>query len=114
MKIVPEYDEVNNSFIMNEYVQLNNNLPLNVVINAAKFSSFFPYKTIKLTTSNPLSNDRFRGDYQISSIIYSFMFSNINALNNRADCNVSMMIVSPEIKTGYNNDEKEQTKETPK
>lgn len=114
VKIVPEYDEVNNSFIMNEYVQLNNNLPLNVVINAAKFSSFFPYKTIKLTTSNPLSNDRFRGDYQVSSVIYSFMFSNINALNNRADCNVSMMIVSPEIKTGYNNDEKEQTKETPK
>ena len=95
VKITPEYDEINNPFIMNEYVRSANNFPITVQLNSVRYGNFEPYKTVTVSTNNKQSNDRFGGQYQVGSVIYTIRFDNIADRNRVAECGAILSLVSP-------------------
>lgn len=97
-KISSEYDELNNPFIMNEYVKDSEQFPVNIAINATRIGSFDPYKTVTLKTNNSQSNDRFGGDYQVGSVIYKILFETNGEINNMGDCSSVVGLISPTLK----------------
>lgn len=110
-KIVPEYDEINNTFIMNEYIQTSNTVPITIILNTVRYNSFDPYKEVNLRITNKLGNDRFGGKYQIKSVGFTFAFSNSGEMNATTDCNAALVLARTNLTDGYvsetENDDKE-------